>query len=760
MTGDGGRAMRSMHLLRLFSLVVVFSTMVCIPPLKAVVVDFDRFYPSYDDLVAFIDDISSPIVATSVIGSSDEASPRDIVALKISDNPELEEDEFGFLFVGVIHGDEPIGIRVILDLIETLTESYASDDVVRDWVDAYEIWIVPVINPYGYDNNWRKNGPNTGIANTSGVDLNRNFDFRWDQTGETNPDSDTFRGPSAASEPEVLAIGNLVLGQRPAFGITFHSGRGGLVGEIMFPWNRFNPADPRPDPPDRNRIIAVANAIADAVQASRGGVDRPSIEDAGAEGQSNVYHHAVTGMFDYMLETTADSWADDFFFDVDMVDYTVDQQNRHADAEGYVQNYFDGVKGLLTYFLFDTDPDFAFRGPGITGHISDCMTGEPLAAKVKVLELDDIDGDGDVDEDDRDYDADGDPDLNFRTAEPLFGRYLRLLEAGTWTLEFSLAGYVPQTTVVNVVDNPAGVSLIELEVVLDPGTDNDGDGHTLCENDCNDGNPDVYPGAPELCDGIDNDCDAVVPPDEIDDDGDAWWECAGDCNDGDAAIYPGAPELCDGIDNDCDAVVPPGEIDDDGDSWRECEGDCDDGAAIVYPGAAELCDGLDNDCNTMVDDNVDVDGDGHIDAECGGDDCNDGNPDVYPGAPEQCDHVDNQCPGDIGFMVIDDGCADFSQINPPMGGLADESPTLEWTADGYNLFMVILRLPIRGVYWSIKLPWRSITVLDMSWLPNYSFVWCNITPGQPIYWWVVGVNTRTWQSKVIGPSVFFKAAAP
>ena len=45
----------------------------------------------------------------------------------------------------------------------------------------------------------------------------------------------------------------------------------------------------------------------------------------------------------------------------------------------------------------------------------------------------------------------------------------------------------------------------------------------------------------------------------------------------------------------------------------------------------------------------------------------------------------------------------------------------------------------------------------MTWLPKYSFVWCNITPGEPIYWWVLGLNTRTWRSKVIGPSAFYKA---
>jgi hypothetical protein len=102
-------------------------------------------------------------------------------------------------------------------------------------------------------------------------------------------------------------------------------------------------------------------------------------------------------------------------------------------------------------------------------------------------------------------------------------------------------------------------------------------GYQTNSTDCNDGVTSIHPGAPELCDGIDNDCDGLIAGDEgttyyQDSDGDGFGNpamtalsCttaplgyvsgATDCNDNLANTYPGATELCDGVDNNCDNIV-------------------------------------------------------------------------------------------------------------------------------------------------------------------------------------------------------------
>ena len=173
--------------------------------------------------------------------------------------------------------------------------------------------------------------------------------------------------------------------------------------------------------------------------------------------------------------------------------------------------------------------------------------------------------------------------------------------------------------------------------------DGDGDGEIPCAGDCDDGDETTHSGAEEVCDGVDNDCDGLVGEGEADADEDGQLECDGDCDDADPAVYVGAEELCDGLDNDCDGIVPSDEIDDDLDGWTECEGDCEDGDEEMYPGAEERCNGLDDDCDGGVP-GIESDGDGDGLSRCEGD-CFDGDPDVHPDAAELCDDIDSNCNG-------------------------------------------------------------------------------------------------------------------
>jgi len=215
--------------------------------------------------------------------------------------------------------------------------------------------------------------------------------------------------------------------------------------------------------------------------------------------------------------------------------------------------------------------------------------------------------------------------------------------------------------------------------------DADQDGYTDT-TDCDDSDPLTFPGATELCDGLDNDCDDVVPDDELDGDGDGMPTCEGDCDDTDETVYEGAEEACDGLDNDCDEEVPSDETDDDGDGVSECEGDCNDEDEAIYPEAAEACNAIDDDCDTEVDEDFDADADTYTtcgadgvsgtedddcddndavlnlddaDADsftsCGGD-CDDAEGTINPDAEEACNGLDDDCDGAVpGDEVDSDG---------------------------------------------------------------------------------------------------------
>lgn len=224
--------------------------------------------------------------------------------------------------------------------------------------------------------------------------------------------------------------------------------------------------------------------------------------------------------------------------------------------------------------------------------------------------------------------------------------------------------YPGATEVCDGVDNTCSGTVPADELDLD------GDGVLPCAGDCDDDDATAYPGAPEVCDGIDNACLGSVPADELDSDLDGVRPCGGDCDDQDERSFHGASELCDGVDNACAGSLDPSEQDVDRDGVMTCAGDCDDDSALVHPGAPELCDGVDNACAGAVPANeADADVDGV--RICGGD-CSDGDPTAYPGAPQLCDGIDNPCTGAVPADELD---GDLDGVRVCAGDCADGDPT-------------------------------------------------------------------------------------
>ena len=347
-----------------------------------------------------------------------------------------------------------------------------------------------------------------------------------------------------------------------------------------------------------------------------------------------------------------------------------------------IDNNCDGQvdEGLVTTFYLDDDEDgygdanfpidACVQPSGYSTNSDDCNDSEPAAYTNAAETCDEIDNN-----------CDGNIDENL---------------SSDWFLDLDTDGFGDPNEVYHGCTAPRG--------------------YIADGSDCLDNNASAFPGAIEICDSIDNNCDGQIDENLVatyflDSDSDGYGDASNsltscqpvigyvlddtDCDDANNSVYPSAPEICDNFDNDCDGQINNGLIsvyfeDLDGDGFgdpavqqTDCStpngfvsnaDDCDDTNPQISPLAIEFCDELDNDCNGQTDEGVqftfyldyDMDGFGDINQTtqaCSppqfyisdSTDCNDSISTAYPGAIETCNNIDDNCINGIDEYFLTNG---------------------------------------------------------------------------------------------------------
>ncbi|RMF10014.1 MAG: T9SS C-terminal target domain-containing protein [Candidatus Neomarinimicrobiota bacterium] len=417
----------------------------------------DPRYHTLQEIYAELDSLESvpeyqDIFRVDTIGYSQQDN-LPLVAAVISDQVQQEEDEPRVLFVGQVHAEEILGVEAVLKLLEDLLNPEPSQvmhaAILRQ---NLEIWIVPTANPEGLnvvydglDYSYRKNkhdfspdGPwpngifdyDPAIGNdVDGVDLNRNFDFNWifgDGFLELDGSSygahyDYYRGPAPFSESETRALRDLALEKHFVFSIIFHSSRSGNFSEKVFTSWRWGGVKESPDFPI---MKSIGDELASRIIKENGSGTYLSKVSTSRNGKAHDWFYKETGCFQYLIECGT--------------------ANLQPDS-ALIEDTALRLQPPL-YYLMDRAIGYQENAAQITGIV---YRADQPTVPLEGVEVDLLEHRGGV--------------LTPRTTDG-FGRYRRIVTAGSYQVRFRKDGFAPQQFLVTANNS----AITTLDVYLTP----------------------------------------------------------------------------------------------------------------------------------------------------------------------------------------------------------------------------------------------------------------------------------------------------
>jgi PKD repeat protein len=357
-------------------------------------------YPAYEAIMQqFVTD--HPDIC-KLVTISTLASGRKILAVRISDNVNIQENEPEFLYTSSIHGDETTGYILMLHLADYLLSGYGTDARITNMVNNTDIVICPLANPDGTYHGGNNSVNGATRYNANNVDLNRNY---ADPKVGPHPDGNAW-------QPETVAFMNFAGFNSFTMAANFHGG----AEVVNYPWDTWSKLTA-----DDAWWYYVSREYADTVHQNA----PASYMNFQNNGVTNGYawYEVNGGRQDYM----------NYFRNCREV--TIELSDTKLLPENQLITYWNyNYRSLLNYI--------EESGYGLHGLVTDSMSGQPLNAKV--------------------YISGFDKDSSHVYTDPQVGDYHRLLKGGIYTLTYSAVGYASKTFTVQVADKQTKILDVQL----------------------------------------------------------------------------------------------------------------------------------------------------------------------------------------------------------------------------------------------------------------------------------------------------------